>query len=153
MLVDLGRNDVGRVSRFGTVRVDPLMTIERYSHVLHMVSQVEGAVRDGLSAVDVFRACFPAGTVTGAPKIRAMEIIDELEPVRRGPYAGAVGYFAYGGETMDTAIAIRTLIIADGQAHLQAGAGIVADSVPHREYQETLAKARALLRVLRMVRS
>ena len=152
MLVDLGRNDVGRVSRFGTVRVDPLMTIERYSHVLHMVSQVEGAVRDGLSAVDVFRACFPAGTVTGSPKIRAMEIIDELEPVRRGPYAGAVGYFAYGGETMDTAIAIRTLVIADGQAHLQAGAGIVADSVPHREYQETLAKARALLRVLRMVR-
>src|SRR5690606_27836656 len=128
MLVDLGRNDVGRVSRFGTVRVSDYMTVERYSHVLHMVSQVEGRLRDGLSAVDAFRACFPAGTVTGAPKIRAMEIIDELEPVRRGPYAGAVGYFAYGGRAMDTAIAIRTLVVAGGRAHVQAGAGVVADS-------------------------
>jgi anthranilate synthase component 1 len=152
MLVDLGRNDVGRVARFGTVRVSQYMTVERYSHVLHLVSQVEGRLREGLSAVDAFRACFPAGTVTGAPKIRAMEIIDELEPVRRGPYAGAVGYFAYGGGAMDTAIAIRTIVAMGGRAHVQAGAGVVADSAPEREYEETLAKARALLRVLRMVR-
>jgi len=151
MLVDLGRNDVGRVSRYGTVRVPDFMTIEKYSHVLHLVSQVEGQVRDGLSAVDVLRACFPAGTVSGAPKIRAMEIVDELEPVSRGPYAGAVGYFSYGGDAMDTAIAIRTLVAADGLAHVQAGAGIVADSVPASEYEETLAKARALLRVLSLV--
>jgi len=151
MLVDLGRNDVGRVSRYGTVRVPDFMTIEKYSHVLHLVSQVEGELRDGLSAIDVLRACFPAGTVSGAPKIRAMEIIDELEPVRRGPYAGAVGYLAYGGETMDTAIAIRTLVAEGGRAHVQAGAGVVADSIPENEYQETLTKARALLRVLRMV--
>jgi anthranilate synthase component 1 len=148
MLVDLGRNDVGRISRFGSVRVSEFMTVERYSHVTHMVSQVEGQLRDGLSAIDVFRACFPAGTVSGAPKIRAMQIIDELEPVRRGPYAGAVGYFAYGGQAMDTAIAIRTLIAARGTAWIQAGAGIVADSVPASEYHETLAKARALLTVL-----
>ncbi len=151
MLVDLGRNDVGRVSRYGTVRVPDFMVIEKYSHVLHLVSQVEGEIRPGMSAVDVFRACFPAGTVSGAPKIRAMEIIDELEPVSRGPYAGAVGYFAYGGDAMDTAIAIRTLVAADGLAHVQAGAGIVADSVPASEYEETLAKARALLRVLSLV--
>ncbi len=148
MLVDLGRNDVGRVAAYGTVQVPELMGIERYSHVLHIVSQVEGRLRNGLTAMDAFRAAFPAGTVSGAPKIRAMEIIDELEPVRRGPYAGAVGYLAYGGRTMDTAIAIRTLVAADGGAHVQAGAGIVADSVPAREYEETLAKARALLRVL-----
>ncbi|HSJ26348.1 MAG TPA: anthranilate synthase component I [Longimicrobiales bacterium] len=148
MLVDLGRNDVGRVARYGTVHVPAFMTVERYSHVLHIVSQVEGELRDGLSAMDVFRACFPAGTVSGAPKIRAMEILDELEPVRRGVYAGAVGYFAWGGLTMDTAIAIRTIVAADGQAHVQAGAGVVADSVPAAEYEETLAKARALLRVL-----
>jgi anthranilate synthase component 1 len=150
MLVDLGRNDVGRIARFGTVTVTDYMKIERYSHVLHIVSQVEGELRAGLSAVDVFRACFPAGTVSGAPKIRAMEILDELEPVRRGIYAGAVGYFAAGGRAMDTAIAIRTIIAEGGRAHVQVGAGIVADSVPEREYQETLAKARALLRVLRM---
>jgi anthranilate synthase component 1 len=148
MLVDLGRNDVGRVARYGTVRVPAFMTVEKYSHVLHIVSQVEGELRDGVSAIDVLRACFPAGTVSGAPKVRAMEIIDELEPVRRGVYAGAVGYFAWGGATMDTAIAIRTLVAADGRAHVQAGAGIVADSVPAAEYDETLAKARALLRVL-----
>jgi anthranilate synthase component 1 len=124
------------------------MSVEKYSHVLHLVSQVEGDLRDDMSAVDVFRACFPAGTVSGAPKIRAMQIIDELEPVRRGIYAGAVGYFAYGGLTMDTAIAIRTIVVQDGMAYVQAGAGIVADSVPGREYEETLAKARALLRVL-----
>ena len=148
MLVDLGRNDVGRVARFGTVRVPDYFTIERYSHVLHLVSQVEGELRPELDAIDVLRACFPAGTVSGAPKVRAMQIIDELEPVRRGPYAGAVGYLAYGAETMDTAIAIRTILVADGRAHIQAGAGIVADSVPSNEYEETLAKARALLRVM-----
>jgi anthranilate synthase component 1 len=150
MLVDLGRNDVGRIARYGTVRVSSYMAIERYSHVLHIVSQVEGDLRADLSAIDVFRACFPAGTVSGAPKIRAMQILDELEPVRRGIYAGAVGYFAYDGRTMDTAIAIRTIVAEGGRAHVQVGAGIVADSVPAREYEETLAKARALLRALRM---
>jgi anthranilate synthase component 1 len=148
MLVDLGRNDVGRVAEFGSVEVKGLMQIERYSHVLHIVSQVEGTLREGLSAVDVFRACFPAGTVSGAPKVRAMQIIDELEPVRRGPYAGAVGYFGYGGQTMDTAIAIRTVVVAGGMAYVQAGAGVVMDSVPAREWQETLEKAGALLAVL-----
>jgi anthranilate synthase component I len=148
MLVDLGRNDVGRVARYGSVRVPSFMAVETYSHVLHLVSQVEGDVRDGLSAMDVFRACFPAGTVSGAPKIRAMEIIEELEPVRRGVYAGAVGYFAYGGASMDTGIAIRTIVARDDVAHVQAGAGVVADSDPAKEYEETLAKARALLRVL-----
>jgi anthranilate synthase component I len=148
MLVDLGRNDIGRVARFGSVTVPEYMRVERYSHVLHLVSQVEGELRPGVGAIDVFRACFPAGTVSGAPKIRAMQIIDELEPVRRGPYAGAVGYFAYGGHAMDTAIAIRTLVAADGMAYVQAGAGIVADSDPSAEFDETLAKAGALLRVL-----
>jgi anthranilate synthase component I len=148
MLVDLGRNDVGRVARYGSVRVPAFMSVEKYSHVLHLVSQVEGELRADMSAVDVFRACFPAGTVSGAPKIRAMQIIDELEPTRRGVYAGAVGYFAYGGLAMDTAIAIRTIVVQDGVAYVQAGAGIVADSDPGREYEETLAKARALLRVL-----
>ncbi len=151
MLLDQGRNDVGRVARWGTVRVPQRMVIERYSHVLHLVSTVEGDLRDGMSAMDVFRASFPAGTVSGAPKVRAMEIIDELEPRSRGPYAGAVGYFGYGGRTMDTAIAIRTVVSRDGQAHVQAGAGIVADSVPAAEYEETLNKARALLRAVRMV--
>ena len=151
MLVDLGRNDVGRVARFGTVTVPEFMRIEKYSHVLHMVSLVEAELRTGLDAFDVLRACFPAGTVSGAPKIRAMEIIDELEPARRGPYAGAVGYIAYGGRTLDTAIAIRTLVARHGTAWVQAGAGIVADSVPASEYQETLDKAGALLKVLRMV--
>jgi anthranilate synthase component 1 len=148
MLVDLGRNDVGRVADYGSVKVSELMAIERYSHVLHMVSRVEGRLAQGLDAFDAFRATFPAGTVSGAPKDRAMEIIDELEPTRRGPYAGAVGYFAYGGRSMDTAIAIRTLVAADGRAWVQAGAGIVADSDPAREYEETMAKARALLTVL-----
>jgi anthranilate synthase component 1 len=151
MLLDLGRNDVGRVARWGTVTVPQRMVIEKYSHVLHMVSTVEGRLREGLSAMDVFRASFPAGTVSGAPKVRAMEIIDELEPVRRGPYAGAVGYFGYGGQTMDTAIAIRTVVEVGGTAHVQAGAGVVADSVPADEYEETLSKARALLRAVRMV--
>jgi anthranilate synthase component 1 len=146
MLVDLGRNDVGRVACYGTVRVPELMAVERYSHVMHLCSQVEGELREGLGAIDVLRACFPAGTVSGAPKIRAMEIIEELEPVRRGPYAGAVGYLGYGGGSMDTAIAIRTVVVHDGRAFVQAGAGIVADSDPKREYEETLNKARALLR-------
>ncbi|HET8656767.1 MAG TPA: anthranilate synthase component I [Longimicrobiaceae bacterium] len=148
MLLDLGRNDVGRVSRFGSVRVLEQMIIERYSHVLHMVSTVEGELREGLSALDVFRATFPAGTVSGAPKVRAMEIIDELEGVRRGPYAGAVGYIAHGGRAMDLAIAIRTVLVRDGRAYVQAGAGIVADSVPSAEYEETLNKARAQLRAV-----
>jgi anthranilate synthase component I len=151
MLVDLGRNDVGRVAEYGTVRVPDLMVVERYSHVMHIVSQVEGRLRTGLGAVDVFRACFPAGTVSGAPKVRAMQIIDELEPVRRGPYAGAVGYFAYGGESMDTAITIRTVVAHEGRGYVQAGAGVVADSDPAKEYEETLNKARALLRAAAMV--
>jgi anthranilate synthase component 1 len=151
MLVDLGRNDVGRVVEYGSVTVPDLMVVERYSHVMHLVSQVEGRLREGLSAVDVFRACFPAGTVSGAPKVRAMEIIDELETVRRGPYAGAVGYFNYGGQSMDTAITIRTVVVTDGSAYVQAGAGIVADSDPSKEYEECLNKARALLRAAVMV--
>ncbi|RMH18649.1 MAG: anthranilate synthase component I [Gemmatimonadetes bacterium] len=151
MLVDLGRNDVGRVAEYGSVHVPDLMVIERYSHVMHLVSQVEGRLRRGLGAVDVFRACFPAGTVSGAPKVRAMEIIDELEPVRRGPYAGAVGHFGWGGRSMDTAITIRTVVVTEGRAYVQAGAGVVADSDPAREYDETLNKARALLRAGAMV--
>ncbi len=151
MLVDLGRNDVGRVASYGSVRVPDLMVVERYSHVMHLVSQVEGDLREGLTAMDVLRASFPAGTVSGAPKIRAMEIIDELEPVKRGLYAGAVGYFGFGGMTMDTAITIRTVVVKDGQAYVQAGAGIVLDSDPGREYEETLNKARALLRAGAMV--
>jgi len=153
MLVDLGRNDVGRVAEYGSVTVPDLMVVERYSHVMHLVSQVEGKLREGLGAMDVFRACFPAGTVSGAPKVRAMEIIDELETVRRGPYAGAVGYFAYGGRSMDTAITIRTVVATEGAAYVQAGAGIVADSDPSKEYEETLTKARALLKAAAMVAS
>jgi anthranilate synthase component 1 len=152
MLVDLGRNDVGRVAKYGTVKVTELMKVEKYSHVLHIVSQVEGDLNAGLSALDVFRATFPAGTMTGAPKIRAMEIIDELEPVSRGPYAGAIGYIAAGGKRMDLAITIRTCIIAGGVASVQAGAGIVADSVPEREWEETASKAQALLSAIASVR-
>ena len=143
MLVDLGRHDVGRVAKFGSVRWPQLMVIERYSHVMHIVSQVEGELRDDCDAVDALIAGFPSGTVTGAPKIRAMELIDELEVERRGVYAGAVGYVDFHGN-LDTAIAIRTLVIRSGQAWIQAGAGIVADSVPEREYMETVHKARAL---------
>ncbi|MEX2109169.1 MAG: chorismate-binding protein [Gemmatimonadaceae bacterium] len=152
MLVDLGRNDVGRVSEFGTVRVTDFMKVEKFSHVLHIVSQVEGELKPGLSGLDVFRATFPAGTMTGAPKIRAMEIIDELEPVARGPYAGAVGYIAAGGRRMELAITIRTCIIANGKASVQAGAGIVADSVAEREWEETSGKAEALLSAIASVR-
>jgi anthranilate synthase component 1 len=152
MLVDLGRNDVGRIARYGSVRVSDFMTVEKYSHVLHIVSQVEGELREGCSALDAYRATFPAGTMTGAPKVRAMEIIDELEPERRGPYAGAVGYIAIGDERMDLAITIRTCVIAGGKASIQVGAGIVADSVPEREWDETENKARALLTALGRVR-
>ncbi len=149
MLVDLGRNDVGRVSEAGSVNVSELMVIERYSHVMHIVSNVRGRLSGGRDAYDVIRACFPAGTVSGAPKIRAMEIIDELEPTRRGPYAGAVGYFGFSGN-MDTCITIRTLVIRDGVAYIQAGGGVVADSDPAAEYQETVNKAKAMMRAVEM---
>jgi anthranilate synthase component 1 len=144
MLVDLGRNDIGRVSEPGTVEVTQLMDVERYSHVMHLVSHVQGKLRQNLSSFDALRACFPAGTVSGAPKIRAMEIIAELETDKRGPYAGAVGYFDFSGN-LDTAITIRTIVIKDGIAYIQAGGGIVADSIPEREYEESMNKARALL--------
>jgi anthranilate synthase component 1 len=144
MLVDLGRNDIGRISEPGTVEVSQLMDVERYSHVIHLVSHVQGKLRAGLSQFDALRSCFPAGTVSGAPKIRAMEIIAELEREKRGLYAGAVGYFDFSGN-LDTAIAIRTIIIKNNIAYIQAGAGIVADSIPEREHQESLAKAQALL--------
>ena len=149
MLVDLGRNDVGRVSRFDTVRVTEQMAIERYSHVMHIVSNVCGELHEGVDALDALFACYPAGTVSGAPKIRAMEIIDEMEPTRRGPYAGAVGYIDFAGN-MDTCIAIRTLVIKDGKAYVQAGGGVVFDSEPEYEYQETVNKARALFRAVEM---
>ncbi len=152
MLVDLGRNDIGRVCEKGTVRVTEQMTIERYSHVMHIVSNVVGRLDAGRDAYDVLKATFPAGTVSGAPKVRAMEIIDEMEPVRRGPYAGAVGYFGFDGN-MDTCIAIRTLYARDGKLYLQVGAGIVADSKPDFEYEETLNKARGTLRALELTRS
>jgi anthranilate synthase component 1 len=150
MLIDLGRNDVGRIARTGSVRVTENMVVERYSHVMHIVSNVEGDLRQGLSAVDALRAALPAGTLSGAPKIRAMEIIDELEPVKRGVYGGAVGYLSWAGD-MDTAIAIRTAVIKGGELHIQVGAGVVADSVPASEWQETLHKARAVLRAAAMV--
>ena len=146
MLIDLGRNDIGRVCRPGTVRLTEQMVVERYSHVMHMVSNVEGELSPGTSTQDVLRATFPAGTVSGAPKIRAMEIIDELEPSSRGIYSGAIGYFGWDGN-LDTAIAIRTAIVHNGQIHVQAGAGIVYDSIPEREWRETMDKAQALLQV------
>ncbi len=149
MLIDLGRNDAGRVCEIGSVRLTDKMVIERYSHVMHIVSNVTGHIRPGMSAIDVLRATFPAGTVSGAPKIRAMEIIDELEPVKRGIYAGAVGYLSWSGN-MDTAIAIRTAVIKDGTLHIQAGAGIVADSLPTNEWHETLNKGRAIFRAVAM---
>ena len=150
MLIDLARNDIGRVAKTGSVQVTDTMTIERYSHVMHLVSNVTGELQDGLSNMDVLRATFPAGTLTGAPKVRAMEIIDELEPVRRGIYGGAAGYLSYSGE-MDVAIAIRTGIIKEGMLYAQAAAGIVADSDPEKEWQETEAKARAVLRAAEKV--
>ena len=152
MLVDLGRNDVGRVSAYGSVRVPQYMALERYSHVMHLVSRVVGELADGRDRIDALAACFPAGTVSGAPKIRAMEIIDELEPTRRGIYAGAVGYLDFAGH-LDCCITIRTIVIRDGRAWVQAGAGIVADSDPAAEYEETRAKASALFGALRMAES
>lgn len=152
MLVDLGRNDVGRVSDFGTVTVPNLMFVERYSHVMHLVSSVEGTLRKDLSPVDAFAACFPAGTLTGAPKVRAMEIIEEVEPVRRGIYGGSVLYADFAGN-LDSCIAIRTMLMKGKKAYVQAGAGIVADSVPESEYQECLNKAQALVRAVELARS
>lgn len=151
MLVDLGRNDIGRVADYGSVSVTQLMEVERFSHVQHLVSEVQGAV-PGQSALDVFRATFPAGTMTGAPKVRAMQIIDALEPERRGPYSGALGYVAYGDASMDLAITIRTCVMSGGEASVGAGAGIVADSIPEREWAETEAKARAMLTAIGQVR-
>lgn len=148
MLVDLGRNDVGRVAEYGSVRVVQQMVVERYSRVMHLVSEVRGTLRPELDALDALAATFPAGTVSGAPKVRAMQIIDSLEPTRRGPYAGAVGYVGYGVRTLDTAIAIRTVVFANGSAQVQAGAGIVADSVPQAEFEETEAKAGAVVMAL-----
>jgi anthranilate synthase component I len=152
MLVDLGRNDVGRVSRFGTVKVDKLMFVERYSHVMHIVSSIEGRLRPELTAVDALRACFPAGTLSGAPKVRAMEIIEELEPTRRGTYGGAVLYADFSGN-LDSCIAIRSMLSIDGQGYVQAGAGIVADSVPELEHQESINKAQAVIRAIERARS
>jgi anthranilate synthase component I len=149
MLVDLGRNDVGRVARYGTVQLSDVMTVERYSHVMHLCSTVTGRLQPGKTAFDALRSCLPAGTLSGAPKVRAMEIIDELEPHRRGPYGGAVGYIDFSGN-MDTCIALRTMVLKGQTAYLQAGAGIVADSVPEKEREETLSKARGLLRALEM---
>ena len=150
MLLDLGRNDLGRVCRYGTVKVDEQMVIEKYSHVQHIVSNVRGRIRADKDQFDVLRACFPAGTLSGAPKVRAMEIIEELEPTRRGPYGGVIGYFSFSGN-MDTAITIRTIVCTNGTAHMQVGAGIVADSVPSREYDECVKlKGGALLRAIEM---
>jgi len=149
MLVDLARNDLGRVARAGSVRVDPFRIIERYSHVMHIVSGVSGELAPGRDAFDLFAAAFPAGTLVGAPKVRAMEIIDQLEPVRRGLYGGTVGYFGSGGD-MDQAITIRTLVFSEGRYSFQAGAGIVADSVPEREHDEVLAKSAVLVRALEL---
>jgi anthranilate synthase component 1 len=149
MLIDLGRNDVGRVAAIGSVNLSDVMSIERYSHVMHLTSNVTGRLAAGLTAFDALRACLPAGTVSGAPKIRAMEIIDELEPVRRGPYAGAVGYVDFGG-SMDTCIALRTVLVAGGKAYVQSGAGIVADSDPESEFEETVNKAKGMLVAIEM---
>ena len=149
MLIDLGRNDVGRVAQQGTIKVTDQMVVERYSHVMHIVSNVTGKALESLTAIDVLKACLPAGTLSGAPKVRAMEIINELEPSRRGIYGGAVGYLGWEGN-MDTAIAIRTAILKDQQLHVQAGAGVVADSDPESEWQETLKKCRAVFRAASM---
>jgi anthranilate synthase component 1 len=149
MLVDLGRNDLGRVSDYGSVQIEDLLTIERYSHVQHLVSSLRSRLRDDLDRFDALASCFPAGTVTGAPKVRAMQIIKELEPDARGVYAGAVLYMDYA-ENLDSCIAIRTIVMRDGYASVQAGAGLVADSSPEREYEETVNKARALVRAIEM---
>ena len=149
MLIDLGRNDTGRVAEIGSVKLTDKMIVERYSHVMHIVSNVEGKLKKDMNAMDVLRATFPAGTVSGAPKIRAMEIIDELEPVKRGVYSGAVGYLSWKGN-MDTAIAIRTAVLKDGMLHMQAGAGIVADSIPDLEWKETMNKSRAVFKAVEL---
>ena len=151
MLVDLARNDIGRVCRYGSVKVTEFMVVERYSHVMHIVSDVEGTLEDGKDAFDLIAATFPAGTVSGAPKIRAMEIVEELEPTRRGPYAGLVGYFSFNGN-FDSCITIRTMLVKGNKVYVQAGAGLVADSVPKKEYAETLNKAKALFRAIQMAR-
>jgi anthranilate synthase component I len=150
MLIDLARNDIGRIAKTGSVKVTEAFAVERYSHVMHIVSNVEGLLKDGMTSLDVLRATFPAGTLTGAPKIRAMEIIDELEPVKRGIYGGACGYLSFAGD-MDVAISIRTGIVKDQVLYVQAAAGVVADSVPELEWQETEAKARALIRAAELV--
>lgn len=147
MLVDLHRNDIGRVCEYGSVHVDQLMVTEKYSHVIHIVSNVVGKLRPERDGFDLIRATFPAGTLSGAPKIRAMEIIEELEPVKRGPYGGVIGYFSFSGD-IDTAITLRTIVMKDGKAYIQAGGGIVADSDPAAEYQETVNKAGALMRAI-----
>ncbi|KXK52234.1 MAG: anthranilate synthase [Chlorobi bacterium OLB7] len=144
MLVDLERNDIGRVARYGTVQVNELMTVEKYSHVIHIVSNVCGELREGMDTLDALRACFPGGTITGAPKVRSMEIIEELEPTRRGIYTGSIGWLGWNGDA-EFNIAIRTLLVKNGVAYLQAGAGIVADSVPEHEYRESLRKAQAAM--------
>jgi anthranilate synthase component 1 len=149
MLVDLGRNDLGRVCEYGSVVVDELMEIESYSHVMHIVSSVSGRLRDGIGAMDALRSVLPAGTLSGAPKVRAMQIIDELEPVKRGGYGGAVGYLGYGGD-LDTAIHIRTVVVKDGIAHVQAGGGTVADAKPDYEYEESVAKTTAAMRAIEL---
>jgi anthranilate synthase component 1 len=152
MLVDLGRNDLGRVCEYGSVRVPTFMTLERYSHVMHLVSVVEGKLAEDRDRLDALVACFPAGTVSGAPKVRAMQIINDLEPTRRGIYAGAVGYLDFAGN-LDFCIAIRTIVLEQGRASIQAGAGIVADSNPTAEYEETRDKARAMVRALELAMS
>ena len=149
MLVDLGRNDLGRVCEYGTVTVDELMAVENYSHVMHIVSNVTGRLRPGVTALDALRSVLPAGTLSGAPKVRAMQIIDELEPVKRGGYGGAIGWVSYTGD-LDTCIHIRTVVIKDGQVHVQAGGGTVADAVPQREFEESVAKARAVMAAIEL---
>jgi anthranilate synthase component 1 len=151
MLVDLARNDLGRVSEYGSVAVDEFMQIETYSHVLHIVSQVSGRLREGLGAMDVLRAALPAGTLSGAPKVRAMQIIDELEPHKRCSYGGAIGYLSFNGD-LDVAIHIRTVVVKDGLAHVQAGGGTVADAKPDYEYRESLQKARAVFSAIELAR-
>jgi len=150
MLIDLARNDIGRIAQTGSVKVTEAFAIERYSHVMHIVSNVEGLLKPGMTSMDVLRATFPAGTLTGAPKVHAMELIDQLEPSKRGLYGGAVGYLSYAGD-MDLAIAIRTGIVKDGTLYVQAAAGVVADSIPEMEWRETEHKARALLRASELV--
>jgi anthranilate synthase component I len=149
MLVDLGRNDLGRVCEYGSVHVDELMAIEHYSHVMHIVSHVSGTLRPGVGALDALRSVLPAGTLSGAPKVRAMEIIDELEPVKRGGYGGAIGWVSYTGD-LDTCIHIRTVVVKDGVAHIQAGGGTVADAKPDFEFRESEAKARAVLQAIEL---